>query len=259
MKRIFITLLLFYNVSFSQTYPTGQNYPPPTDLITVPTAATLMRGSFSLGMRIQDGGGMILGLRAGITDRFQFGLSYGSSNLIGDDSLRWYPRPEANLKYMLMDESITTPGIAMGLNTQGFGNFNLGDSLNRYDMKAYGFYLSASKNWKTGLGNLGMHGGVSYNFTEIDDGDEDPNLFFGIDIEINPEFSLLMEYNAALNENDMTTETLAISRGGYLNAAIRWTFVEHLHLELNFNNLLFDEDKVDYFKREIKIIYIEYF
>jgi len=259
LKRNFITLFLFFNVSFSQTYPTGQNYPPPTDLITVPTAATLMRGSFSLGMRIQDEGGMILGLRAGITDRFQFGLSYGSSNLIGDDSLRWYPRPEANLKYMLMDESITTPGIAMGLNTQGFGNFNLGDSLNRYDMKAYGFYLSASKNWKTGLGNLGMHGGVSYNFTETDDGDKDPNLFFGVDIEINPEFSLLMEYNAALNENDMTTETLAISRGGYLNAAIRWTFVEHLHLELNFNNLLFDEDKVDYFKREIKIIYIEYF
>ena len=70
---------------------------------------------------------------------------------------------------------------------------------------------------------------------------------------------MLMEYNAALNENNMTTETLAISRGGYLNAALRWTFVQHLHLELNFNNLLFDEDKVDYFKREIKIIYIEYF
>ena len=80
-----------------------------------------------------------------------------------------------------------------------------------------------------------------------------------MDIELNPEFSVLMEYNAALNENNMTTETLAISRGGYLNAALRWTFVEHLHLELNFNNLLFDEDKVDYFKREIKIIYIEYF
>ena len=111
--------------------------------------------------------------------------------------------------------------------------------------------------------NLGLHkvgcAGRVINFTETDDGDEDPNLFFGIDIELNPEFSVLMEYNAALNENNMTTETLAISRGGYLNAAIRWTFVEHLHLELNFNNLLFDEDKVDYFKREIKIIYIEYF
>ena len=237
----------------------GQNYPPPTDLITIPTAGTLTRGSFSMDMRIQDDGGLITGLRVGITDRFQFGLSYGSPNLIGDDSLRWYPRPEANLKYMLIDESITSPGVAFGLNTQGFGNFNQGDSLNRYDMKAYGLYFSASKNWKTGLGNLGLHGGVSYNFTETDDGDEDPNLFFGFDIELNPEFSVLMEYNAALNENNMTTETLAISRGGYLNAAIRWTFVEHLHLELNFNNLLFDEDKVDYFKREIKIIYIEYF
>ena len=178
MKRFIIVLLIFCSLIFGQTYPTGQNYPPPTDLITVPTAATLMRGSFSLGMRIQDGGGMILGLRAGITDRFQFGLSYGSPNLIGDDSLRWYPRPEANLKYMLIDESITSPGVAFGLNTQGFGNFNQGDSLNRYDMKAYGLYFSASKNWKTGLGNLGLHGGVSYNFTETDDGDEDPNLFF---------------------------------------------------------------------------------
>ena len=156
MKRL-IFLLSVCSITFGQTYPTGQNYPPPTDLITVPTAATLMRGSFSLGMRIQDGGGMILGLRAGITDRFQFGLSYGSPNLIGDDSLRWYPRPEANLKYMLIDESITSPGVAIGLNTQGFGNFNQGDSLNRYDMKAYGFYLSASKNWKTSLGNLGLH------------------------------------------------------------------------------------------------------
>ena len=126
-------------------------------------------------------------------------------------------------------------------------------------MKAYGFYLSASKNWKSVFGNLGLHSGVGYNFTETNDGDEDPNVFFGIDIELNPEFSILIEYNAALNENNMTTETLAISRGGYLNAAIRWTFVEHLHLELNLNNLLFDEDKVDYFKREIKIIYIEYF
>ena len=144
MKNKRYTLLLLLTTLFGQTYPTGQNYPPPTDLITVPTAATLMRGSFSLGMRIQGGGGMILGLRAGITDRFQFGLSYGSSNLIGDDSLRWYPRPEANLKYMLMDESITLPGVAIGLNTQGFGNFHKGDSLNRYDMKACLLYTSPS-------------------------------------------------------------------------------------------------------------------
>ena len=55
----------------------------------------------------------------------------------------------------------------------------------------------------------------------------------------------------ALNENDMTAKNIAINRGGYLNAAIRWTFVEHLHIEMNFNNLLFDGDRVDYFNREL--------
>ena len=70
-----LTLLMVARIS-------GQELPPPTDLITVPTAGTLVRGSFSMDMRIQDEGGMILGLSAGITDRFQFGLSFGSPNLL---------------------------------------------------------------------------------------------------------------------------------------------------------------------------------
>ena len=84
----------------STLFGQGTSYPPPTTLVTIPTAGTLVRGSFSMEMRIQKNGGMSTALQAGITDRFQFGLSYGASNLIGDDSLRWYPRPEANLKYL---------------------------------------------------------------------------------------------------------------------------------------------------------------
>ena len=251
-KLIFIHLLLSCLII-------GQDYPPPTDLITIPTAGTLMRGSFSMDMRVQDEGGVILGLSAGLTDRFQFGISFGSPNLIGDDSLRWYPRPEAKLKYLIIDENLTLPGVALGLNTQGYGNFHSEDSLLRYDTKAYGVYLAASKNWRSLLGNVGLHGGVNYNFIETADGDKDPNLFFGLDLEFNPEFSVLVEYNSALNENDMTARSMSINNGGYLNAALRWSFVESLHLELDLNNLLFDDEKVDYFKREIKITYIEYF
>ena len=139
------------------------------------------------------------------------------------------------------------------------GAFNSQDSLMRYDIKAMGLYAASSKNWITPLGNLGLHFGTNYNFVEVNDGDDDLNYFMGIDIEFNPELSLLMEYNAALNENDMTAKNIAINKGGYLNAAIRWTFVERLHIELDFNNLLFDEDRVDYFNRELKITYIEYF
>ena len=130
----FITIVLSFAIR-------AQDYPPPTDLITIPTAGTLSRGSYSMDMRIQDGGGLITGLGVGITDRFQFGLSYGSPNLIGDDSLVWYPRPEAKLKYLVIDENMSMPGIAFGMNTQGLGQYYSEDTLQRYDTKALGIYL----------------------------------------------------------------------------------------------------------------------
>ena len=246
---------------FIVAFATGQSleYPPPTDLVTIPTAGTLTRGSYALEMRIQRNGGLTAGLSVGITDRFMFGLSYGASYLIGDTIPVAYPRPEANVKYHLIDETTSMPGISIGINTQGFGDYNSDESMKRYEIKAYGVYLSASKNWKTFMGNLGIHGGTNYNFTERTDGDEDPNLFFGMDMEFNPELSIMVEYNAAFNENDETAKTMSLNSSGYLNAAVRWTFVDHLHIELDFNNLLFDENRVDYFSRELKITYIEYF
>ena len=252
MKKQIITLFIAMICSIN-----AQEYPPPTDLISVPTAGTLMRGSFSMDMRIQDEGGLVLGLSAGITDRFQFGMSFGSPNLIGDEKLEWYPRPEAKLKYLILDESLSMPALSLGLNTQGLGDYV--DTLQRYEIKALGLYGALSKNWKSPLGNIGLHTGLNYSFLETEDGDNDPNLFFGMDVEFNPEFSFLLEYNSALNENGMTARTMSVSKGGYLNAALRWSFVESLHLELHFNNLLFDEEEVDYFKRELKITYIEYF
>ena len=237
----------------------AQSYPPPSSLITLPTAGTLQRGSFALEMRIQKFGGLTSSISVGLTDRFQLGISYGSANLIGDDSLIWYPKPETNLKYLLIDESETSPGISLGIDTQGLGKFNSDDSLMRYDTKALGLFAVASKNWVTPLGNLGWHFGSNYNFVETNDNDKDVNFFMGFDIEFNPELSIMFEYNAALNENNMTSKNLAISRGGYLNAGVRWTFVERLHIEIDFNNLMFDKKKVDYFNREIKITYIEYF
>lgn len=246
-------------ISILSTFGIAQTYPPPTNLVSVPSAGTLVRGSYAMQMRVQKNGGLTSSLSVGITDRFQFGLSFGSANLIGDDSLEWYPRPEANLKYRLIDETTSMPGVSIGLDTQGQGQFNEADTLMRYDVKAMGIFAAASKNWVTPLGNLGLHMGTNYNFAEVNDGDKDINYFFGFDMEFNPELSILLEYNAALNENDMTAKTMSISRGGYLNAAIRWTFVERLHIEMDFNNLLFDDQKVDYFKRELKITYIEYF
>ena len=94
MKRI------IYYFLFLSFVLNAQSYPPPSNLITLPTAGTLQRGSFSLEMRIQKFGGLTSLISVGLTDRFQLGISYGSANLIGDDSLVWYPKPETNLKYL---------------------------------------------------------------------------------------------------------------------------------------------------------------
>ena len=89
-----------------------------------------------------------LGLSAGITDRFQFGMSFGSTNLI-DENLEWYLRPEAKLKYLIVDENLSMPALALGLNTQGSSIAM--NALQRYEIKALGLYGAMSKNWKSPL------------------------------------------------------------------------------------------------------------
>ena len=126
--RILKTKFLFL-IFVGSIYSQSGSYPPPTNLITIPTAGSLSRGCFSVDMRLQKEGGLTVGLAAGITDRFQFGVSYGASRLIGDSSFVWYPRPEANIKYRLINETMSGPGIAIGLDTQGFGNYNPEDLL----------------------------------------------------------------------------------------------------------------------------------
>ena len=253
-KLVFIILFTFLFVEAQE-----QLYPPPTSLITIPTAGSLTRGSFSASMRMQKDGGLLNSLSVGFSDRFMFGLSLGPSNLIGDRKPIPNPRPELMIKYRIIDESIRLPALSLGIDSQGFGKYNEADSIRRYDVKGYGLYLVSSKNWKSILGNLGLHFGVNYNLTENIDQDDDLNLFTGFDIEFNPEFSFLIEYNAALNQNNMTAETISLSNGGFLNAGFRFSIFQNLHLDLHFNNLLFDNEKVDYYNREVKINYIEYF
>ena len=110
MTKIKTKLLYVFHLSIClSSLVSAQAYPPPTDLISVPSAATLQRGSYSLQMHVQKEGGLTSSISVGLTDRFQLGLSFGSANLIGDDSLVLHPKPETNLKYLLIDETESIP------------------------------------------------------------------------------------------------------------------------------------------------------
>ncbi len=247
----------------------GQDRPPPASLVTIPTAGTLQRGQYEFEALMQTGGSVLGRVGVGLSDRFSLGMSYGIQQFIGDQKPSVNKSmPEVQLKYRLYDESYQMPAIALGLDTQGRGLFHEDmqvvsgeDTLTvaRYDIKAIGVYLVASKNWNM-LGNLGTHVGICKNFMEKDDTDNDINLFFGIDKDINPSISAFIEYNAAFDDNDYSFEEISFGqKRGYLNAGIRFNVATNLYMEIDLNDILLNKGKVEYFSRELKLVYNEFF
>ena len=260
MMHFLILLTIICNIGLAQI---EQPYPP-LNLVTIPTAGTLPRGSFTLETLLINNGGVVPRLSVGFTDNFSFGMSFGVQNLIGVNKPSINKTaPEVQIKYRVFDESEKWPALVYGLDTQGRGHYNYTDTLitpgdtltlNRYDQKAWGMYMVMSKNWNL-LGNLGLHGGISKSLSENDDGDNDINIFLGFDKELNRSFSLLVEYDTALNDDG----NIEYRKGnGYLNAGIRWAMSANLMLEINFNDIN-QNTYSEYTNREIKVMYSESF
>ncbi len=255
MKRSAIVLTVVSIFCVTLLAQSDVVYPQPTNLITLPTAGMLPRGAYGIETRIFRDGGLMAGISVGISNRFMFGISYGGSRIIGNKKVILNEQPGVEAKYRFIEETQKFPAILIGFNSQGFGTYQ--DTLHRYETKARGFYAVASKNFRF-LGNLGLHAGLNYNPIEDSDGDSNPTFFFGLDKDLNREISLLMEYDAALNDDK--TEKVGFGVGkGYLNAGIRWALVQNFHVELDFNNILLNRKEIDYFSRELKINFIEFF
>lgn len=224
----------------------------PLRLVDTPTAGTLMRGSYRTGIDIYPEGGILAGIGAGITNRFMFGLSYGGTNIIGTGKINWNKQVGAQVRYRLYEEDYYMPAILIGYDSQGRGAYI--DSTKRYVNKSMGIYAVASKSFIF-LGTLGFHGGINYSF-ENEDGDNDPNLFLGVEKSLNPELFLSAEYDFAFNDGGSG----ALGEGrGYLNAAVKWQFSGKLELTFILKDILKNRKYVDGMTREIRINYSEIF
>tara|TARA_B100001142_G_scaffold87782_2_gene89532 strand:- start:5314 stop:6159 length:846 start_codon:yes stop_codon:yes gene_type:complete len=273
-----LTAFLFFAILLPQ-----DNHPyPPLDLVSIPTSGTLPRGSYTIEGLLTKNGGLVPKIMIGLNDNFSLGVSFGIQNFIGESKLEKNKDiPEFHLKYRVFEESASKPAFLVGIDTQGFGPYienadyktgaidNEGNpvletrEINRYEQKAWGIYAVASKNWEA-MGNLGFHIGLNRNTFERKDNDKSINYFFGLDKELNRSFSLLVEYNAALNDgvehsaSDPSLNGLTIGKGkGFLNAGLRWTIAQNLLIEVNFKDINLDDD--DYVNREVKIMYSERF
>lgn len=228
----------------------------PRRLVDCPTAGLLPRGSFDVDLRLFPGGGALGRISVGLTDRLLLGVSYGGEKIISEEKIHWFPQPGVSIKYRLLEENYALPALAMGFDSQGYGAYVENDSISRYEVKSKGFYWVTSKNYKVLGTPMGFHLGANYSL-EDDDGDDDPNLFFGVDKGLNEEVSMVAEYDFAFNDDRKLAN---FGKGnGYLDLGVRLSFGDRLSLEFDFMNLAKNRQDVDYLARQVRIVYLEYF
>lgn len=229
----------------------AQQFVEHRQLIDLPTAGTLERGSYDIQTRMFGDGGLLGGISVGVTPQFMFGLSWGGTKIIGEGDVDWHPNPGIQARIRLLDEDFALPAITLGFDSQGYGAYV--DEFDRYVTKSRGFFAVASKNYAI-LFNLGLHGGLNYSL-EDGDGDQELNIFIGADLSLNREFRAIIEYDLANNDNE--NETVFGDDGGYVNTALQWVFSDQLFLQFNLKNIL--ENGSREVTREFKISYFEYF
>lgn len=221
-----------------------------TRLVDSPTAGLVEKGKFGFELRLFHDGGLMGRLSAGALKRLTISVSYGGERIIGDRQVDWYPRLEPDVRYRLIEESETWPALVVGYETQGYGAY----ADERYQVKSKGIFVSLSKNYLSGLGQFGLHGGVS--LTREDGDDEGPSGWLGADKEINEDLILVGEYDLALDDDG--EESLGTGEG-YLNAGLRWAPAPQLTIGFYLKNLLGSGPGDPRVSRELSVLYAEEF
>ena len=219
-------------------------------LIDLPTAGIIPHGSIAADLDFYQHGGLLAGVTVGAFNRLTVGVSYGGTNLIGEDSPAWNNMPGFNIRVRIIDETVFLPAIAVGFNSQGKEEYI--DSLNRYSIKSLGLYAIGSKNYRV-WGFFSWHGGINYSF-ERADGDDDINIFSGVEKTVGPFASLIMEYNLGINDSNSD----ALGRGrGYLNIGICFSLGSGLTLGMNFKDILKNQQDISIGHRTIQLEYVK--
>ncbi|HUV31150.1 MAG TPA: hypothetical protein VMY05_08700 [Acidobacteriota bacterium] len=230
---------------------------PPRWLVDVPTAGTLPRAHYNIGVRIFPNGGGLGYTDIGLSSRFTLGISYGGENIVSNTDPNWNNRIGFSLKFRLIDELEYFPAITVGFSDQGFGAWL--DDHDRYTFKSRGFYGVASRSFYFYKWTAGWHIGINRSLEDNVDGDNDLNVFGGFDATFNYNLALVFEYDAALNDDRNMPAAVTGKGRGYLNTSVKWLFAENLELELVFKDLLINRRESDMFSREVRMTYIDHF
>jgi hypothetical protein len=228
MKRIaFIALATTIVLSCSGVAAADE----PLRLVDTPTAGLPAYQGYVLESHL-DGSVYIGRALTGISRYAAVGVSWGGGGLIGSGGASWQPHLGMQARVRLVEESMTSPAVLLGFDSQGEGKYLRGGKLDRFQTKSRGVYLAVSRNYRF-YGNLGVHCGANWSL-ETDDGDSDPSFWAGFDKDIGPAFDLCCEYDFATNEN---TTGLMKAGSGRFNTAVKWRFGSAFSLEFDVRNI----------------------
>jgi len=235
---------------------------PPRWLVDMPTAGTLPRAYYSIGFRFYPNGGALARTDIGLSNRLMLGISYGAEDVISNREPNWNPRIEFNVKFRLIDELEVFPAVTVGFCSQGLGGWN--SDLDRYTYKSRGFYGVLSRSFYFYSWTSGWHAGLNYSLENDIDNETDVNLFGGFDATFKYNLALLVEYDAALDDNKSKLpngepNTVSGHGRGYLNGSIKWLVAENLEIEFLIKDLLVNRPESDTFTRAVRLTYIERF
>lgn len=230
---------------------------PPRTLVDMPTAGTLPRGTFNIGLRLYAQGGALGYTDIGLSNRLMLGISYGGIKIVSNENPDWNPSIAFNLKFRVIDEMEVFPAVTVGFSDQGYGPFV--DDWDRFVFKSRGFYAVTSRSFYFYKWTSSWHFGVNYSREYKGDDDQDVNIFGGFDATFNYNLALLLEYDAAFNDDSGDRPEISGKGRGYLNLSVKWLFAANLEMEIFAKDLLINRREADTFSRGLRIIYIDHF
>ena len=250
----FTSLLLFFILtlpSFSQRTAGDEANIQPHFIIDTPIAGLLPDRVGEAGLYFYPEGGTLLNLSFGLGEKFNFGLSFGGTNLVGSGKVDWNKLPAIMVRYRLFEEQSITPALLVGFDSQGKDGYQ--EEWRQYTIKSPGFFLSVSKNYKL-YGILSFHSALTYSL-ERRDGDKAPNVFIGMEKSIGSSVSFLSEYNFCFDsDND--------EKGfwnGMLNVGLRISTAFGINIDVYFKNLLTNKFYYPHLYRALRIQYVRQF
>ena len=234
-KSIYIILILiiFFQITKEKSIAqssAGANAEYETlSIVDMPTAGIIPKSFYDINASVYSGGGFLAELIFSPFNQFMVGLSYSVTNLISNDELVF-------------------PAIAIGINTQGYGDFN--KDAKRYQIQSPGAYIALSKSYDWALGSSALHGGLNFSFEPRH---KALNFYVGFEQSIHTYASLNVEYNATLDDK----EDLYLSKKGLLNASLRIPITSGFTFEFQFKDLFIHFKDSDNITRNIHFEFIK--